>query len=251
MTTPATPRLAATVLLVRDDPFEVLMVRRSSGGPFPDALVFPGGTVDADDGDEAWLPLVRGADALDAGDRALRIAAMRETFEEVGLFLGVDASGDPVTPVACDATDFRALVAASGAVLPLDALVPFARWITPERAPKRWDTHFFLARAPLGQTAICDEVETMAPDWLALETMRGAAHREMGGLLAPTLLNLSLLAESGHSDAALAAAQARTIVTVLPRVEMREGKHYIVIPAEGGYGISTYPAPSSIIPPAA
>lgn len=61
---PAPPRLAATALVIRDDPFEVLMVRRSAGAIFTSAMVFPGGNIDPHDADPAWLPLFAGADTL-------------------------------------------------------------------------------------------------------------------------------------------------------------------------------------------
>ena len=76
----AIPRPAATILLVRDAPFEVLMVRRHAGQTFSSALVFPGGTVDESDWSDAWLDLATGGEALDPAERALRIAAFRETF---------------------------------------------------------------------------------------------------------------------------------------------------------------------------
>ena len=197
----ATPRLAATLMLLRDGPPvagratdlkpSVLMVRRAATGSFPSALVFPGGTVDRDDHDEAWLPLLTGAERLEADERALRIAAIRETWEEVGLFLGRDAAGRAIAPAAAPGADFRALVAANHACLPLDALAPFARWITPADRPRRWDTFFFLALAPAGQLPRCDEVETMAPEWLrpaAALALAAAGERE---IIFPTRLNLA------------------------------------------------------------
>lgn len=232
----AIPRPAATILLLRDDPFEVLMVRRSAKGSFASALVFPGGTVDADDADDAWLPLVTGAELLSTEERALRIAAIRETFEEVGLFLGVDADGMSIAPASCDATDFRALVAASGARLPLDRLTPYAHWITPEIEPRRWDTHFFLCAAPAGQTPRCDDVETMAPEWLAPATALALGAAGERQIVFPTRLNLGLLARSDSIAAATAAAAARPIVTVCPVIERRGDERVALIPIEAGYG---------------
>lgn len=240
MTAPATPRPAATLLLLRDDPFEVLMVRRAAGGSFPSASVFPGGTVDAGDASEEWLPLVTGAQGLRAEERALRIAALRECFEEVGILVATDADGRAVAPAPCEARDFRALVTAGGGRLRLDALVPFGRWITPEIAPRRWDTHFFLCRAPADQVAVCDDVETMAPEWLrpgqALE-IAAAGTRE---IVFPTRMNLKRLAESTDSAAALAAAKARAPFTVMPLVEKREEGIVTRIPIEAGYGVTEF-----------
>ena len=238
MTEPAVPRPAATVLLIRDDPFQVLMVRRSAKGPFPSAMVFPGGTVDASDRDEAWLPLLDGAEGLDPDERGLRIAALRETFEEVGLFVAVDTAGDAVPPAACDLRDFRALVAASGARLPIGELAHFGQWITPVLQAKRWDTHFFLCRAPHGQLAVCDEHETMAPEWLAPRTAIDMAETGARAILFPTRANLHRLAESESVASAFAAAEARPRFTVQPRIEHREAGMFTVIPAEAGYSFS-------------
>ena len=77
-TVPVTPRLSATVLLVRDDPFEVLMVRRHAEAHFASALVFPGGTIDAEDRSEVWFDHITGAEELDEEARTLRVAACRE-----------------------------------------------------------------------------------------------------------------------------------------------------------------------------
>lgn len=243
MTEPAIPRLAATVLLIRDDPFEVLMVRRSAKGPFPSAMVFPGGTVDASDRDEAWLPLLHGAEGLDADERGLRIAALRETFEEVGLFVAIDATGEAASPAACDDPDFRALVAASGARLPIGELAHFAQWVTPPISPKRWDTHFFLCRAPHGQLAVCDEHETMAPEWLAPRAAIALAEAGTRDIVFPTRTNLHRLAESASVDAAIAAAATRPRFTVHPRVEHRDDGMFTVIPVEAGYPISEMAPP--------
>jgi 8-oxo-dGTP pyrophosphatase MutT (NUDIX family) len=241
MTEAAIPRLAATVLLIRDDPFEVLMVRRSAAGSFPSAMVFPGGTVDASDRDEAWLPLLDGAEGLDPDERGLRIAALRETFEEVGLFVAIDAAGQAASPAACEETDFRALVAASNARLPIGSLAHFAQWVTPAISPKRWDTHFFLARAPHGQIAVCDEHETMAPEWLAPATALAMAEAGAREIVSPTRANLHRLAESDTVDTAFAAAAARPRFIVHPQVQRRADGMYTVIPAEAGYGFTDMP----------
>ncbi len=77
-----TPVQAASVLLVRDAPLEVLLVRRGASAVFSSALVFPGGVVDSHDASEEWLPHVTGAELLETAERSFRIAACRELFEE-------------------------------------------------------------------------------------------------------------------------------------------------------------------------
>src|ERR1700751_2613978 len=87
---------AATILLVRDDPvFEVLMVKRHHQIDFvPGALVFPGGKTHAGDHDPAWAGRTLQWDATPADERPLRIAAIREVYEEAGVLLARDAAGD-------------------------------------------------------------------------------------------------------------------------------------------------------------
>jgi len=233
---PVVPRPAATILVLRDDPFEVLMVRRHGNGQFASALVFPGGLVDPSDRDAAWAPLLDGAEGLDADERALGIAAFRETFEETALLLARDAHGAPVGCHSAERSDFRAVVAASGGKLPLGALAHFGHWITPEGPPKRFDTHFFLTEAPAGQEAICDGGETVALEWVAPRDVLARAADGDLSILFPTRMNLKRLAESSTVADAIAAARARPRFTVLPRPERREGGTAVVIPAEAGYG---------------
>lgn len=136
---PAVPRRAATVLVLRASPgpgrrpgedVEVLLVRRSHRASFmASAYVFPGGRVD--DADHAAAP---------AGDPlgAARVCAARELAEEARL-------------VAAD----------------LSELVPFARWITPSAEPKRFDTEFFLWPLAPGQVPEVDAQEVFDLRWLS------------------------------------------------------------------------------------
>ncbi|MFZ4605477.1 MAG: NUDIX hydrolase, partial [Caulobacter sp.] len=89
MTEAVAIRPAATILLVRDDPtFEVLMVKRHHQIDFASgALVFPGGKTHAGDHDEAWADHVTGWDATPPEKRPLRIAAIREAYEEAAIII--------------------------------------------------------------------------------------------------------------------------------------------------------------------
>ena len=141
--TPAEVKPAATILLLRDEPqFEVLMVKRHHQIDFASgALVFPGGKSHAGDHDPAWAEHVLGWDDHDADQRALRIAAIREVFEEAGILLAKRRNGEPIGGEACpmevreavDAgrTAFLDVVRDLEARLDLAALTVFARWITP------------------------------------------------------------------------------------------------------------------------
>lgn len=239
------PRPAATILMLRDDPFEVLMARRHGHGPFASALVFPGGLVDPADRADEWLPLVDGADQLAPDDRALRIAACRETFEEAALLLARGPAGGLLVRPDTWNGSFRELVAAHRGTLPLGDLVHFGHWITPESSPKRFDTHFFLARAPHNQEAFCDGDETIALEWAAPRDVLSRAANGDLSILFPTRMNLKRLAESGNVADALAAARARPRFTVLPRPERRADGVVVRIPAEAGYGETEnfYPLP--------
>lgn len=229
-TDPKAFRIAATVLLVRDDPFEVLMVRRNAKGTFASTLVFPGGVVDEEDSDDEWLPLLSGAEGLTPAERALRICAMRETWEETAIVIGA-ATAPPVSP----GTPFRAAVEASGRRLALDEIHPFAHWVTPESEPRRFDTHFYLAAAPRNQTPVADGIETVDLRWLAVND------RSVSGLMFPTIMNLNRLSEAGSLAQAITTSRASTPYTVLPVMSVRaDGSRIATIPAEAGYGVTEF-----------
>jgi 8-oxo-dGTP pyrophosphatase MutT (NUDIX family) len=243
------PKPASTVLLVRDAPgLEVLMVRRSAGMAFgASAWVFPGGKVASADSDPAWDDLSDGT--YDHYDRSLRIAAAREVFEESGLLLAtrgggeVDADGSASfdamrAGVEADPSLLLRLVREAGIRLTLDRLVPFAHWITPAFEPRRFDTHFFLVYAPADQVVRHDGREAVDHQWVAPQDLLDKRKRGEAKLMFPTRLNLEVLARSANADAAVAAASARKVVTVEPRIEDRADGKVLVIPAEAGYGLT-------------
>lgn len=220
--TPVVPRLAASLILLRDsgEGLEVLMVERTGSASYAAGkFVFPGGTVDA-------------ADATLAGPQAaLRVAAIRETYEECGLLLA-----EPVPLRVTPVQDFTALVQTAGCTLATHHLVPFAHWITPPHLPKRFDTHFFLAPAPADQTATADLREVVSAAWLRPEAVVAAAEAADLNLMFATYMNLRWLARHGTVAAALAAARARPIVTVIPEpADSPEGRVFR-IPEAAAYG---------------
>ena len=226
------PRPSATVLVVRDEPLEVLMLRRSAGGSFPGAVVFPGGAVEPADRDPAWADLVSGADGLSQEQTAVRIAAIRETWEEAGLLL---CQPGPA-PRARDGLSFIDLVRTTGSRLALDELHYFARWVTPAGRARRFDTRFYVVGMPAGQIAVPDGEEMVNLEWV---TPQLALHRADAGqqpLLTPTRLNLRRLAESADTASAFAAADARERFIVRPRTTRgADGIDRVVIPAKAGY----------------
>ena len=248
MTDPVPPRLSATVLLVRDRPrLEVLMVKRHHQIDFASgALVFPGGKIDPQDSAAAWEGLVHDPEGVDPQEQIVRIAALREAFEEAGILLartsgGAVFTGDPALAQARKAMAegrlaFDALVASFGLKLDLLALQPFARWVTPIYMPKRFDTHFFLAHAPAEQLAVCDGWETVDAEWIRPDEALELEKAKERTIIFPTRMNLKLLAEAGSAADAVARARSRPRVTVTPWVEKRPSGPVLVIQPDAGYG---------------
>ncbi len=239
---------AATILLLRDHPeFEVLMVKRHHQIDFASgAMVFPGGKSHAGDHDPAWADHVLGWSAFDAEQRGLRIAAIREVFEEAGILLGVRSNGEPIGGEACplevrlavDAgtTAFIDVVRELGVRLDLEALTVFARWITPPLTPKRFDTWFYAVRAPDDQVAACDGRETVDAEWISpKEVLRMAAAGERK-VIFPTRMNVQLLAEANSAQDCVDRAKARTLVTVEPQIVDRPDGKVLTLPIDAGYG---------------
>jgi 8-oxo-dGTP pyrophosphatase MutT (NUDIX family) len=239
---PAAPRAASTILLLRDRPtgLEVFMVVRNDEIDFASgALVFPGGRMETADVELAREGALF-SDGLDETARALRIAAIREAFEECGVLLARPAGEERFVPAerasALDrSAPFAGLMAREGLVPATDALVPFARWITPAFMPKRFDTHFFLALAPLDHTLAHDGRETVDSVWIG-PAQALKLNGERFKLLFPTERNLWKLARHADAASALAAARATPVVTVLPEQTQVDGGPGLRIPLEAGYG---------------
>lgn len=252
------PRPAATVLLLRDGPsgLEVLMITRNVAADFAGgALVFPGGRVDAADGEPAMLRCCRAVAGASGAQMALRVAAVRETFEEAHVLLARPiGSGRLISARELDALEgeqrtalgrephIADLVATGRIELATDLLVPFAHWITPVGPPKRFDTHFFLAAAPVDQVAAHDGREAVEAVWISPERAIADSEAKRITLVFATRMNLAKLARSAEVGEALAAAGRKTVVTVCPElVETPTGK-MLRIPAAAGYGITEMPA---------
>lgn len=208
------------------------MLRRRLESDFvPGAYVFPGGALDEADHDARWATRGAGHDdvsasallGVPAGGLAFWVAAIRECFEESGLLLANRASGSPLTLAdpAVAARFHRHRLAVDGGhvelldvyreedlYLPVDELHYFARWITPERAPRRYDTRFFVTRAPDDQALSHDDGETIAALWVR---PADALDRFAAGdfeLIRPTQHSLETLTDYPDADAVLTAAAA-------------------------------------------
>jgi 8-oxo-dGTP pyrophosphatase MutT (NUDIX family) len=256
------PRPASTVLLLRDGPsgLEVLRVTRNVASDFASgALVFPGGRVDAPDGEAATLACCRAVAGADAAAMAFRVAGIRESFEEARVLLARPKGSDRLLSAgALDvleaklgarlgrAPHFQDLVASGEIELATDLLVPFAHWITPVGPPKRFDTHFFLAPAPADQVAAHDGREAVDTLWIAPQKAVAEADAKRVTLVFATRMNLVKLARSADLAAALAAANGAVIVTVSPElVDSPEGP-LLRIPEAAGYGLTEMRADKTV-----
>ncbi len=261
---PVVARAASTLVLARPlesggEP-EVLMVQRHGRADFvPGMFVFPGGMVEPQDcsplaqqlspslGAEQAQGLLIAEDG--AGPRGLEalgyfVAAIRETFEECGVLLARTAQGAPLPEQAAQARQalqlreavaagepFLPFVARQGWTLLTEELIYFAHWITPEAVPKRFDTRFFLARAPAGAQARVDHTEVVGHRWVTpSEALR---QHEVGAMpmIEPTVLNLQLLQTFDSLADAQAGLRRRPVRRVLPKLVRRaDGSGEIVLP---------------------
>jgi 8-oxo-dGTP pyrophosphatase MutT (NUDIX family) len=226
-------RDGATIMLLRDGdhaerPLEVFMVQRHPSTAFGSIHAFPGGVVDAADGLDAVALCCDGPSdveasarlGIDGGGLAFWVAAARETFEEVGVLLARDASGALVRfddgereahfearrgEVASRRVGFAELLLEEGLRAALDQVHYVAHWITPEGEPKRYDTRFFLARAPKGQAYLHDDAELIGSEWV--RPADALARCEAGGfpLIYPTIASLEDLTRFATADDAVAA----------------------------------------------
>lgn len=229
---PAVPAVSATLMLLRQrGEIEVLMVQRSAGAVFGSALVFPGGKLDTADKAEDWHNHIRIEHGIDDEARGLRIAAWRELFEETGLL----PDTQPVAGVHQRDMPYLDLIRRSGARLPLDTTRPFARWITPARAPRRFDTYFFLTAYEGGDDVLCDGSETVAAEWLSPRQAIALAERGERQLMFATRAQLHRLARCGSIADAIADANAYPIVPIEPKPERRGDRLFATIPHGLGY----------------
>ena len=227
---PATPRPAATVLLLRDTPagFEVLMTRRSATASFaPGAYVFPGGGIDAADA-TAHAHAARRPSQSDL-HLTQAIAAIRESFEELGILLARHADGSTATQADIAALDrkapFVAQCAARSLTLSADRVYVLAHWITDRDLPRRFDVPFLVARMPEGQVPDADESEQFEPVWVR---PADALKRHADGsffMIYPTIRTLERLQHYPTVDAVLqACASEQPLWTSCPRGGLLGGK---------------------------
>ncbi|GAB3366136.1 MULTISPECIES: MBL fold metallo-hydrolase [Giesbergeria] len=233
--TPAPIRDAATVLLLRDSPegLQVLMTRRSDHASFaPGAYVFPGGGIDALDA-QSHAAAARRPTQNDL-HLTQAIAAIRESFEELGILLARHADGrmadDQDIARLHRHAPFAAQCAAQGLTLAADTVYVLAHWTGARELSKRFAVPFLVARMPEGQTPIADEQEQFEPVWVSPQQ---ALERHAAGqffMIFPTIRTLERLARFANADAVLAAvAHEQALWVCCPRGGLLAGKevHYM------------------------
>jgi 8-oxo-dGTP pyrophosphatase MutT (NUDIX family) len=242
----AVARLASTVIIARDAAaggIEVLLTERHANMRFmAGAYVFPGGAVQDSDyepglsaqlhaGPPSWPhPL----DPRHESGHA--VAALRETFEEVGLLLGAPAHAAAQLPALraklAAGSDLSALLAEAGIRLDLHELVPFVQWITPRAQPIRFDTRFYVASAPPGQTAEHDAQECVASIWRSPPAALADAGAGRITLSPPTRRSLAEIEDVVSVAALLEQARSRPAPNVEPIIREIDGTRMILYPGD-------------------
>ena len=240
--TPATPKRAATVLLLRDGdggPSVHMLRRRASMAFAGGAYAYPGGGVDPRDEHpvrwagpslETWAERLGVPDPAQA--QAVVCAAVRETYEEAGVLL----AGETALTVVGDTTgddwekDREALVARElsfadfldrrGLVLRSDLLGVWARWITPEFEPRRYDTWFFVAVLPEGQRTRNASTEADRTVWIRPAEAAAGYDRGELTMMPPTISTLRSLLPLGAAADALDAAREQDMTPVLAQARL-------------------------------
>jgi len=260
MTQPVTTSPAATLVLLRDRPtggLETLLIQRHTKSKFAAGdYVFAGGKVEADDvppdAERFCVGLTAEVAAARLGGLEPRtalgywIGAIREAFEEVGMLLAYDASGAPVRldgshharfagyRADCQASNaaFFDMLRAERLTLATDQLAYFAHWITPEEQPIRFDTRFFAAPAPAGQSPEADGHEIVNLRWLSPAEALEALERKEISLRTPTLKNLELVGAYATVADAVAELGRREVPAIRPRILQVDGTPVPVLPGD-------------------
>lgn len=266
------PKEAATVILVRQakpNSWEIFLARRHRQQSFmAGAFVFPGGQLEDNDYDPEfsrviWAPHEFNPQAAlqDAGlapekAQAFFIAAIRETFEEAGILMAGNRSGEFISLRQEEVIDrfsryrrdlnnhqisFLEILRREKIFLSPAALIPYSHWITPESVAKRFDTRFFLALLPQGQEAVADCTELTELLWVTPQTALQLHCSQKIILMPPTLKTITELAEFTSVDELFTAVKSRLIYPILPQ-EFANG---VKLPHDPEYGIEQYKRPAN------
>lgn len=252
-------RDAATVMLLRDTPrLEVFLLRRHSRSSFmANAWVYPGGQLDPGDvhpenrdvicgvSPEAAAQMLRTSSEKAVG---LFLAAVRETFEESGILLvGKESEalseakrGEYRERLQNQQMSLLQVAQQEGLQFDLAELAFFAHWITPVIEPKRFDTRFFVARAPGEQIAEHDSLETTASMWTTPGEALDLARKSEILLAPPTIRTLEQIADFDSAGSALKWANSEVPPCLIPHFDNLEGTNTLLLPGDPLYPPNTY-----------
>ena len=257
---PARP--AATIIMLRDSTemahgscLEVFLLKRHGlsdvlGGAF----VFPGGKVDPQDAqldmaaclDQSPAALHSTLNEPDIDDltaAGLYVAAIREVFEESGVLYAQGATAEhaaQATALAREGVPFNATLTRLQLRLHTRCLAPWSRWITPTLpsvSNKRFDTRFFVAVMPPGQTAVHDNVEATDSIWLAPRRALQQYRDELIVLAPPQIMTLAHLARYSDVQQALDAARSCLPPVIRPESFEQEGHRVLCYPGDERHSV--------------
>jgi 8-oxo-dGTP pyrophosphatase MutT (NUDIX family) len=247
---PQAPTPSAAVILVRDGPsgIEVLMQRRrDQASAFAGVVVLPGGKVAAIDSHPA-LHAAADLGPPEPFEPARQLAALRELFEESAILLARGAKGADARAALLPHRErldkapdlWPTLLAEHGLRLAADLLVPWARWVTPTFAPRRFDSTLFAAAAPPDQAPVGgSEAEEYL--WARPADLLAAAEREEIYIVFVTRMNLMRLAQYETVAAALAAGRRGPYPTIQPRKAETPAGDMVRIPSDAPYPVHELP----------
>ena len=257
------PSDAATVMILRPCPdanvkdIEVLMVLRNRKSSFvPGYYVFPGGVVDPDDFGPEIENFILGMDRQEAAqrledmsppDKALGawVAAIRETFEEVGILFAQRKDGAPLTPGTGEENrqfdhyrkaiiegkiNFLQMLRKENLLLSLDRIHYFSHWITPELLPLRYDVRFFVTQAPVNQAVMHDGVELTGHRWIRPSVALDLYEQGKLGMVLPQIMTLQDISRFKTVAEVMDSAKKRHILSTLTLMKLVGDKDVEVMP---------------------
>ncbi|MBU2511132.1 NUDIX hydrolase [bacterium] len=243
---------ASTVILARNGKqgVEIFMVLRHHQIDFASgALVFPGGKVEERDLDSRFMEVSNSQ--LDPGLKpCYLIAAIRETYEESGILLAMEPDGSEITAERLNTLfhyrkklennniGLYEFLKKENLVADTRSLVSYAHWITPIVMPKRFDTHFFLVKAPEGQIGKHDGSESVDSLWITPKQALLDYEQGKRTIVFPTRMNIRKLLPFDTVEQVMETVKKEKLETICPWIEDRKEGQFLCIPKEAGYGIS-------------
>ncbi len=201
-------RQASTVLVIRPSStsgIEVLMVQRPARGFFGGLMVFPGGALESCD----FVP------SLAFDDSPHRMAGIRETAEEVGFL--VTSTGLVPSP-RIKGGELVDWWSSSGIEPGFERMTLVSRWVTPDGAPTRFDTRFYLVAIDEDPEIILDLDELVGHAWVTPRRGIDEVRQGTWQMILPTMSHLRWLSRHTTVESAVAAAGGADGLTVIEPV---------------------------------